>query len=220
MTRIRPASGGGRIVEVEPERLPKWVANFADRNGGIAAHSAEGDAWTIRSNAEAADGLTAQVRWTLTGGLPADWLLEDDPAEAAGRLRDYALAPRRLGVLLARKGAYSVGVVVDGRIEVSKTDTAYVQGKTKAGGQSQQRFARRREGQAKAAGKRAAEAAAAVLAHADIDALVTGGVVDAILEDPRLKHLAPSVHFGDITEPKRALLQATAYRAIGFTIRL
>lgn len=216
MSKIRSASGGGRIVEVEPERLPKWVANFAERNGGIASHRADGDAWTIRSN----DGTAAGVRWTLADGLPAEWLLDDDPVTAAERLRDYALEPRRLGVLLARKGAYSVGVVVDGRIAASKTDTAYVQGRTKAGGQSQQRFARRREGQAKAAGKRATEAAAAVLASADLDALVTGGAVDAILDDPRLRHLSPSVHFGDIAEPKQALLTATAYRAIGFTVHI
>lgn len=227
MTKARPASGGGRIVEVEPERLPKWVANFAARNGGIASHHAEDDSWTIEANGgtsaghgEPASRQTAQVRWTLADGLPAEWLLEDDPVKAAERLRDYALEPRRLGVLLARKGAYSVGVVAGGRVEASKTDTAYVQGKTKAGGQSQQRFARRREGQAKAAGKRAAEAAVALLADADLDALVTGGVVDAILEDPRLRHRAASVHFGDINEPRRALLQPTAHRAIGFTVHI
>ncbi|WP_026930540.1 acVLRF1 family peptidyl-tRNA hydrolase [Glycomyces tenuis] len=216
MTKVRPAPGGGRLVEVEPERLPRWVERFAERNGGIAAHRADGEAWTIESN----DGAEASVRWALASGIPPEWLLDDDPVKAAERLRDRALEPRRLGVLLARKGAYSVGVVAGGRIESSKTDTAYVQGKTKAGGQSQQRFARRREGQAKAAGKRAAEAAAAVLANADLDALVTGGVVDAILDDPRLRHLTPSVHFGDIAEPKQALLQATAHRAIGFTVHI
>src|SRR5690606_22174814 len=113
-----------------------------------------------------------------------------------------------------------VGVVVDGRIESSKTDTAYVQGKTKAGGQSQQRFARRREGQAKAAGKRATESAAAILANVDLDALVTGGAVEAILDDPRLRHLTSTVHIGDIAEPRRHLLQQAAYRAIGFDIHL
>ncbi|MCH7230097.1 hypothetical protein L0U85_04365 [Glycomyces sp. L485] len=216
MTKIRPAPGGGRIVEVEPERLPRWVERFAERNGGIAAHHAEGDAWTIESN----DGTAASVRWALAAGIPAEWLLTGEPDEVAGRLREYALEPRRLGVLLARKGAYSVGIVVDGRIEASKTDTAYVQGKTKAGGQSQQRFARRREGQAKAAGKRAVEASAAVLADADLDAVVTGGVVDAILEDPRLKHLTPAVHIGDITEPRQHLLREIAYRAVSFEIHL
>lgn len=216
MSKTRPAPGGGRIVEVEPERLPRWVANFAERNGGIASHRADGDAWTIESN----EGPAARVEWTLAGGLPSAWLLDDDPVTAAEHLRDYALEPRRIAVLLARKGAYSVGIVQDGRVAVSKTDTAYVQGKTKAGGQSQQRFARRREGQAKAAAKRATEAAAAVLAEADFDALVTGGVVDAILEDPRLRHLAPAAHFGDIAEPKQALLTETAYRAIAFDIHL
>ncbi|GAA1682001.1 acVLRF1 family peptidyl-tRNA hydrolase [Glycomyces endophyticus] len=225
MVKIRPAAGGGRIVEVEPERLPKWVANFAARNGGIAAHHAEDDAWTIESNegppagpGAPASRQTAQVRWALAGGLPAGWLLDDDPLKAAEHLRDYALEPRVIAVLLARKGAYSVGVLEDGRITASKTDTAYVQGKTKAGGQSQQRFARRREGQAHAAEKRARDAVFAVLGHARFDALVTGGVVDGILEDPRLAKLKPAAHFGDIAEPKQALLTETAYRAIGFRI--
>jgi hypothetical protein len=216
MVKTRPASGGGRIVEVEPERLPRWVANFAERNGGIANHHAEGDAWTIESN----EGTSASVVWALAGGLPADWLLADDPEKAAEHLRDYALEPRRIAVLLARKSAYSVGVLADGRILASKTDTAYVQGKTKAGGQSQQRFARRRDGQAKAAEKRARDAVVAVLAHAEYDALVTGGPVEGILEDPRLSGLKPAIHFGDIAEPKAALLTETAYRAIGFRIRL
>jgi hypothetical protein len=212
----RPASGGGRIVEVEPERLPRWVANFAARNGGIASHHAEDDAWTIESN----EGTSASVVWTLAGGLPAGWLLDDDPVKAAEHLRDYALEPRRIAVLLARKSAYSVGILKDGRIIASKTDTAYVQGKTKAGGQSQQRFARRREGQAHAAEKRARDAVFAVLGNAEFDALVTGGPVEGILEDPRLAKLRPTTHFGDIAEPKQALLTATAYRAIGFAVRL
>lgn len=216
MVKIRPASGGGKIVEVEPERLPRWVANFAERNGGIANHHAEGDAWTIESN----EGTSASVTWTLAGGLPADWLLDDDPLKAAEHLRDYALEPRRIAVLLARKGAYSVGILADGRVEVSKTDTAYVQGTTKAGGQSQQRFARRREGQAKAAEKRARDAVFAVLGNAEFDSLITGGPVEGILEDPRLAKLQPTVHFGDIAEPKQALLTETAYRAIGFQISL
>ncbi len=213
----RPASGGGRIVEVEPERLPKWVANFAARNGGIANHHAEGDAWTIESN----EGTSASVVWTLADGLPADWLLDDDPVKAAEHLRDYALEPRRSSrSCLARKSAYSVGIIKDGRIAASKTDTAYVQGKTKAGGQSQQRFASSREGQAKAAEKRARDAVFAVLGNAEFDALVTAGPVEGVLEDPRLTKLRAAVHFGDIAEPKQALLTQTAYRAIGFRITL
>ncbi|WP_158630347.1 acVLRF1 family peptidyl-tRNA hydrolase [Glycomyces terrestris] len=227
MVKIRPAAGGGTIVEVEPERLRRWVENFAARNGGIAAHHAQGDAWTIEANEGAPAGpgepvsrTSAQVQWALAGGLPAGWLLDDDPLVAAERLSAYALEPRVIAVLLARKGAYSVGVLDDGRILASKTDTAYVQGKTKAGGQSQQRFARRREGQAHAAEKRARDAVVAVLGGARFDALVTGGVVDGILDDPRLAHLRAAVHFGDIAEPKQSLLTATAYRAIGFRVRI
>ncbi|MEU5874359.1 acVLRF1 family peptidyl-tRNA hydrolase [Glycomyces sp. NPDC047369] len=216
MVKIRPASGGGSVVEIEPERLRRWVENFAARNGGIAAHHAEGNAWAIESN----EGTSAGVQWALADGLPAGWLLDDDPLTAAEHLSAYALEPRVIAVLLARKGAYSVGVLEDGRIRASKTDTAYVQGKTKAGGQSQQRFARRREGQAHAAEKRARDAVFAVLGHAHFDALVTGGVVEGILEDPRLAHLKPAAHFGDIAEPKQSLLTETAYRAIGFRIRV
>lgn len=216
MAKVRPAPGGGRIVEVGPERLPRWVERFAERNGGIASHRAAGDAWTIEAN----DGTAASVRWALAVGMPPDWILTGTPTEVAERLREYALTPRRLGVLLARKGAYSVGIIVDGRVETSKTDTAYVQGKTKAGGQSQQRFARRREGQAKAAGKRATEAAVAVLANADLDALITGGTTDKILEDPRLDRLTETLHIGDIAEPRQVLLTETAYRAISFEIHL
>ncbi|PRY58524.1 acVLRF1 family peptidyl-tRNA hydrolase [Glycomyces artemisiae] len=215
-SRARPAPGGGRIVEIEPERLRRWVENFAARNGGIAAHHAEGNAWTIESN----EGTSASAQWALADGLPAGWLLDDDPLTAAERLSAYALEPRRIAVLLARKGAYSVGILEDGRVKVSKTDTAYVQGKTKAGGQSQQRFARRREGQAQAAEKRARDAVFAVLGSARFDFLVTGGVVDGILEDPRLAHLKPAAHFGDIAEPKQSLLTETAYRAIAFRIRV
>ena len=31
--RSRPAAGGGRWVEVDPERLSRWVAGFAERQG-------------------------------------------------------------------------------------------------------------------------------------------------------------------------------------------
>ena len=52
---------------------------------------------------------------------------------------------RTVAMLLLRLGAYSVGVAVDGRLEVTKSDTRYVKGRHKAGGQSQRRFERNRE---------------------------------------------------------------------------
>src|SRR5690606_22434308 len=74
-----------------------------------------------------------------------------------GPLVDYALKPRRLGLILVRKGAHSVGIAEGPRVVVSRTGRHYVQGRTAAGGQSQQRFARRREQQGRQALNRAAD---------------------------------------------------------------
>ena len=52
-----------------------------------------------------------------------------------------------LGVVLVRGGAHSVGVAGTGWCCSSSTDRAYLQGRTAAGGWSQQRFARRRGNQ-------------------------------------------------------------------------
>jgi hypothetical protein len=54
-----------------------------------------------------------------------------------------------LGVVLLRLGGYSVGVFEGDRLLTSKTGTRFVKGRHKAGGQSQRRFARRREEQAR-----------------------------------------------------------------------
>ena len=71
----------------------------------------------------------------------------------------------------------------------SKVDTSYVQGRTAAGGWSQQRFARRRDNQAKAAAEEAADIAVRLLLPAvgATGRVVTGGdrrAVEAILADP------------------------------------
>src|SRR5687768_69778 len=86
-----------------------------------------------------------------------------------------AFALRRLGLLLVRRGGIAVGVAVGGELTASKVDSAYVQSRTAAGGWSQQRFARRRENQAKALAVGAADVAARLLTAGDLDALVTGG---------------------------------------------
>lgn len=53
----------------------------------------------------------------------------------------------RLGVVLLRLGRYAVGVFEGDRLLASKTDTRFVKGRHKAGGQSQRRFERIREKQ-------------------------------------------------------------------------
>ena len=63
-------AGGGRAVEVEPERLVGWFARFAERHGGPLAVG--GTAGHLRFRA--ADGATADERaavfrmaWDLVG---------------------------------------------------------------------------------------------------------------------------------------------------------
>ena len=61
--------------------------------------------------------------------------------------------PRDWGVLLVRKGGFAVARLAGSEVVASKVGQRHVQGRTKAGGQSQQRFARRRENQARVASR-------------------------------------------------------------------
>lgn len=63
-------------------------------------------------------------------------------------LRSLLDKPRRIGVVLVRLGRYAVGVFDGERLVDSKAGQRFVKGRHKAGGQSQQRFARIREKQA------------------------------------------------------------------------
>jgi hypothetical protein len=140
--------------------------------------------------------------------------------EPYGGLLEHVGRGRRLGLLLVRRGGYGVGVAESGRLVESKVGSRYVQGKTKAGGWSQQRFANRREGQAQAAFAAAAEVALRVLLPtvSSLDALVCGGdrrAVGAVLADARLRELAllPRGRFLDARDPRQAVLVSAAGRA-------
>jgi hypothetical protein len=159
----------------------------------------------------AADGATAELAWPPGAqGVPDD--LET--------LRKAVAEPRRLGLLLARKGAVAVGVADGDKLLTSKVDTHYVQGRTAAGGWSQQRFARRRDNQAKAATADGAGIVARVLLPEvrSLAALVAGGdrtAVDAILATPALAPLAAlrADRLLDVPEPRHAVLVAAIARA-------
>ncbi len=197
----RPAAGGGRWIDVAPERLPRWLENFAARHGPYT-----GDGLVLT----AADGATAQL--TPPPGA-ADVSTADD-------LVRVAPAARRLGLLLARKGAVAVGIADGPELTVSKVDTHYVQGRTAAGGWSQQRFARRRDNQARAAAADGSAVAGRLLLPSarTLRALVTGGdrsAVDAILAAPELAALGPlrDERFLDVPEPRHAVLVAAVAQA-------
>lgn len=222
----RPAAGGGRWVEVDPVRVARWAEGFADRHGPPTA-TIEGYGLLLT----APDGATAELH--LPPGAPP---LGDTAGDTAAPSRidglpgfvSVAAAPRRIGVLLARKGAVAVGVALGEELLVSKVDTRYVQGRTAAGGWSQQRFARRRDNQAKAALGDAAELAVRLLlpAASTLAALVCGGdrrAVDTVLADRRLAPLVGlrAERLLDVPEPRHAVLvgAVTAARAVHVLVR-
>ncbi len=205
----RPAAGGGRWIDVAPERLPRWLENFAGRHG---PYTADGLVLT------AEDGATARL-----APPPGAVGVPDVPDLLREAPRD-----RRLGLLLARKGAVAVGVAAGPGLVVSKVDTHYVQGRTAAGGWSQQRFARRRDNQAKAAAADGSAIAVRLLLPEvrTLDALVTGGdrtAVEAILAVPELAPLRAlrDERFLDVPEPRHAVLVAAGApaRAVRILIR-
>jgi hypothetical protein len=106
----------------------------------------------------------------------------------------HALVDRPVGAVLVRRGGYAVGWFVGRRLVGSKVGSSYVQGTTKAGGWSQQRYARRRANQTREAYAEAAHVAATLLLpHLDELVAVVGGGdrvgVQAVLADPRLAGL-------------------------------
>ena len=172
---------GRRVIEVSPERLAGWLDRFAQRHGDLRFDQ---NAETVRVTAT--DGAIASIR------LPFGPLRDHPDLRTA--MLDHVRRDRRVGALLVRRGGYAVGVFDGRRLLASKVGHGYVQGRTKAGGWSQQRYARRREQQAGQAYAKAADAAARVLLPvvADLEAMVGGGDrsgVEAVLADPRLEPL-------------------------------
>lgn len=211
----RPAAGGGRWVSVDPERLEHWLEGFAGRHGAVT--------WTAGATSvdvRAADGARAGCEVPFPPLAP-------DPGAAYGGLLDHALAERRVGVLLVRLGGFAAGVVEGTRLVASRVGSRPVHGRAAAGGWSQHRFARRREGQARTALEAAAEAAVAVLLPAlgGLDAVVAGGdrrAVDAVLADPRLAVLRPllSPRLLDVPDPRRRVLDDAPRRLRAVSIRV
>ena len=141
-------------------------------------------------------------------------------AELLEQLVRDAQRPRTVGLLLVRRGGFAVGVAEGRRLAASKVGSRYVQGRTKAGGWSQRRYARRRDAQAQAAFAKAATAAADVLLPraADLDGLVPGGdraAVTAVLADERLRGLAelPRGRFLDVPDPRQRVLEDAVRRS-------
>ena len=246
----RPAAGGGRWLEVSPERIGGWLAGFDKRHRVLRSRYA--DVVTF----EAADGAVAECHPpfppippfpsvppfppvppypsvppfpSIPPAQPVPTVAGDAGCEGlvADPLVRHVSRSRVVGVLLVRLGGHAAGVFEGERLVASKVGSRLVQSRTAAGGWSQQRFARRREGQAAKAAEAAAEDAARVLLPrlSTLDAVVLGGerrAVDAVGADRRLAPVfaLATPRFLTTPDPKLAVLQATPRQFRAVQIRL
>jgi hypothetical protein len=197
-------------VTVEAERLAGWLDRFTARHGAAAIEVGP-DAVVVRAEDGSLARLTVPFPPLAAGDAPY------------GGIVDHALADRRVGVLLVRLGGFAAGIFDGTSLVSSKVGRRQVHGRSAAGGWSQQRFARRREGQVRVALAAAADVAAAVLLPeaGRLDALVLGGdrrSVEPVLEDRRLGPLRRLVTGPvlDVPDPRLAVLRETpaAFRAV------
>jgi hypothetical protein len=231
-----PAAPPARWIDVAPERFPGWIASFGDRHGVVTVRPGSADAGlsTGKPGAAVADPGAAVVFAAADGAVarchapfpPAPALGATPDADGAARvIASHAAADRTVGVLLVRLGGYAAGVFAGAppRLAASKVGSRLVHGRSAAGGQSQQRFARRREKQAAEALASAADTAAAVFGRygRPLDALVLGGdrrAVSGLRDDPRLRgYFGVAVErFLTVPDPRLAVLRETPrmFRAV------
>jgi hypothetical protein len=170
-------------ILVPAARVVRWFENFGSRHGG---YQLSNDGGLV---AEAEDGARARA------ALPFGRRFDGVTPEA---LAAQAVEPVHWGLLLVRRGGFAVAAGTTTTPDVRKVGKRHVQGRTKAGGSSQQRFARRRDNQAREAFQAAAEHAVRLLIDESggVACLVCGGdraAVQHVLEDPRLAPLRQSV---------------------------
>ena len=202
-------------MRVVPERLERWLDGFAGRHGPL-----RWDAAAERVTVTAADGAVVELL------VPFPPLAVRAQAPFGG-LVEHARAERVVGVVLVRLGGFAVGVFDGERLRASKCGSRPVHGRAAAGGRSQRRFARRREGQARVALAAAADAAAMVLlpVAADLAAVVGGGdrrALATVLADRRLTPLRPLLVADvlDVPEPRRSVLESAPARFRAVLVRL
>lgn len=201
-------------LQVSPERISGWVDRFRQSHGATTWDVSPGEALL-----SAADGAHARL---LNPWQPLS------PEDSPGAVLRHLTRDRRIGLLLGRKGAHAVGVAEGPALVASKVDTSYVQGRTKAGGWSQQRYARRRGNQAdKAVADTVERCLTRLLPEiATLEGLVCGGdaaFVSAVLDDPRLAGLV-ALRTGhpvlQVPDPRLEVLKDSVAMARAITIDL
>lgn len=184
------------LVCVPLSRWERWCDNF-ERGHGATTYDVGGGALTGR--AEDGSHFVARLPFGADFGGAAT------PSDLVATAR----TPEDWGVLLVRKGGFAMARLSGATMGESKTGQRHVQGRTKAGGQSQQRFARRRDNQARQAYEAAAEHAVRILGGCR-GPVVTGGdrpAVEEVLADRRLRSLVVVDPWLAVPDPRRRVLE-------------
>jgi hypothetical protein len=197
--------GPVRTAFVSGERLAGWAERFGAAHGGFRLSDDDDGVRLV-----AADGTVAL--------LQAPWPPDGRPGRGADpleRLASVASQPRTAGLLLVRRGGYAVAVAREGTLLASKTGTRYVQSRSAAGGQSQQRFARRRANQADDLVEKVAAHAAAIFGGHSVEYLAPGGdrtLAGLVMDHPalRLYSSVPRLDFLDVPDPNGAVMRKAA----------
>jgi len=205
-------------VDVPPARLAHWLDDFDARHRVVRSiYGPE----ALRL--EAGDGAVAECH----PAFPPLSECGEHEGLAAAALIAHAGRDRVVGVLLARLGGHAVGVFEGDRLVASRVGSRPVHGRHANGGWSQQRFARRREGQVRVAGEAAADDAVRVLVPAvpRLEAVVLGGdrrAVDPLRADQRLAGVLAleTDRFLATPEPRLAVLLAAPGQFRAVRIRL
>ncbi len=193
---------------VPAPRLVRWVENFGHRHGEVTLSVASG----------ALTGLASDTS-TFVAHAPFGEAYAGTAAVAA--FLEQSAPPESWGILLVRKGGFAIARLSGENVLESKVGQRHVQGRTKAGGQSQQRFARRRDNQARVAYEAAAEHAARILSGVTL--LVTGGdhvAVEAVLSDRRMAGRDVVLPFLAVPDPKRAVLDQAVLDACSVRVEV
>lgn len=198
---------GSRVIEVDAERLDRWLAGFTERHGPFES-----------SREDSADGVVVRAR-----------------AEDGARVVATPFAYDPLGLILVRRGGYAAGLALAGTLTAAKVGSRHVQSRTAAGGWSQQRFARRRGKQADELVDAVVRQARRILLRDDEspgpdavglpEGLVVGGdraLVRQVLQAPALRALTglPMREFYDLPDPRRDVLETALRRGRAYRVAL
>jgi Actinobacteria/chloroflexi VLRF1 release factor len=204
---LQPSTAAARTLSVDAGRIERWVVGFGERHGRVEI--ARSDCGLLLRAADGATALLASpfaMPSELSNEPPSEPAAPGEQPDLVAALAGWVLRPRRVAAVLARRGGYGGAVLGENGVEASKVGTRYVQGRTAAGGWSQQRFARRRENQTQDLVRACADVATRLLTPAagtgsrpaagspaaGFDGLLTGGdrpLVERVLADPRLRTL-------------------------------